>query len=96
MNQTLSSIFETEGLESLEISKQNFSNDYICGIFIDNCVFDEVNLFHCCFEDSDFSETKCRFFRNEVPFFSFCLFFPGFYFAEKSRTIKNFIASEEI
>ena len=39
MNQRLTSIFE-----SLDISKKNFSNDYIFEKFIDSCFFHQVVL----------------------------------------------------
>jgi uncharacterized protein YjbI with pentapeptide repeats len=53
MNQTLTSIFETQGPQSLDISKKNFSNDYIFEEFIDSCFFHQVNLFNCSFKGSE-------------------------------------------
>ena len=51
MNQTLTSIFETQGSQSLNISNQSFSEDNIFEIFIDNCFFHQVNFINCCFEE---------------------------------------------
>jgi uncharacterized protein YjbI with pentapeptide repeats len=53
MNKILTSIFEIQGPQSLNISKENFSDDYIFEEFIDSCVFDQVNLFNCSFEGSE-------------------------------------------
>ena len=50
MNQTLTSIFETQGPQSLNISNQSFSQDNIFEEFIDSSFFHQVNFINCSFE----------------------------------------------
>lgn len=52
MNQSLSSIFKTHPPTS--VVKQNFSNDCLFEELIECCYFNEVSLFNCCFEGSEF------------------------------------------
>ena len=51
MKQTLSSIFETQGPQSLNISDQDFSEDILFEEFIDSCFFHKVSFTNCSFEE---------------------------------------------
>ena len=53
MNQSLTSIFETQGPQSLNISNQSFSEDYIFEEFIDSCFFHQVNFINCSFQECE-------------------------------------------
>ena len=53
MNKTLTSIFETQGPQSLNISNQSFSEDSIFEEFIDSSFFHQVNFIHCSFEECE-------------------------------------------
>jgi uncharacterized protein YjbI with pentapeptide repeats len=50
MNKTLTSIFETQGPQSLDISNESFSNGSIFEEFIDSSFFHQVNFVNCFFE----------------------------------------------
>ena len=50
MHKTLTSIFETQGPVSLNISNESFSNEDIFEEFIDCCFFQQVNFTNCSFE----------------------------------------------
>lgn len=69
MNNTLTSIFETQGSQSLEILDNTFLNDNIFEEFITSCYFDQVNFMKCSFEDCDLVGVNFNF-----CFFEDCTF----------------------
>lgn len=54
MDKTLTSIFETQGPQSLNISNESFSKDNIFEEFVDSCFFHQVNFIDCSFEGCEF------------------------------------------
>jgi len=64
MNKTLTSIFETQGPQSLNISNQSFSEDNIFEEFIDSSFFHQVNFINCSFEGCELLGVN----------FNFCVF----------------------
>lgn len=64
MIQTLTSIFETQGTQSLDISNQRFSEDNIFEEYIDCSFFHQLNFINCSFEE-------CELLRVN---FDFCVF----------------------
>ena len=64
MKQTLSSIFETQGPQSLNISDQDFSEDILFEEFIDSCFFHKVSFTNCSFEECELVGVN----------FNFCVF----------------------
>ena len=66
MDQKLTSIFETQGTVSLNISNQSFSNENIDDQFIDCSFFDKVNFLNCCFESCEMLGVELNFcvFKN--------------------------------
>ena len=64
MNKTLTSIFQTQGPQSLNLSNESFSKENIFEEFIDCCFFHQVNFIHCSFEE-------CELIGVD---FNFCLF----------------------
>ena len=64
MNQTLTSIFETQGPQLLNISNQSFSKEVIFEEFIDSSYFHDVKFTDCSFEECELLGVH----------FNFCLF----------------------
>ena len=64
MNQTLTSIFETQSPQSLNISNESFSNDNRFEEFIDSSFFHQINFINCSFEGCELLDVT----------FNFCLF----------------------
>ena len=64
MNKTLTSIFESQGPQSLNISNQSFSEDNIFEEFIDSSFFHQVNFINCSFEECELLGVN----------FNFCVF----------------------
>ena len=64
MNQTLTSIFETQGPQSLDIANKVFSKESIFEEFIDSSCFHEVTFINCSF-------TECELLGSR---FNFCVF----------------------
>jgi len=64
MNQTLTSIFETQGPQALNISDQSFSKENIFEEFIDSSFFHQVSFINCSFEECELLGVN----------FNFCVF----------------------
>jgi len=64
MNKTLTSIFEIQCLQSLNISNQSFSKDNIFEEFIESSFFHEVNFINCSFKECELLGVN----------FNFCVF----------------------
>ena len=54
MNQKLTDILETQAQWPLEISEQNFSNQFIDEKSFDSCIFVDSNFSNCHFDECDF------------------------------------------
>jgi len=69
MTKTLTSLFDTQGSKSLNISNQSFSQDTIFEEFIDCCFFHQVNFSNCSFEGCELLGVNFNF-----CFFEGCTF----------------------
>jgi len=69
MNKTLTSIFETQGPQSLNISNQSFSKDNIFEQFIDSSFFHQINFINSSFEGCELLGVNFNF-----CFFEGCTF----------------------